>query len=431
MQLTARQLGRLLHSAAFASLVGVYLGAVLQFILRLYVARQLGPVSFGDVALALVVINLVAHLAMVGFNHGLPRLVGQYRAQADASRILGAVRFALMITCAAAAAAAVVGVAVVLGLGHERPERLTTLVLALAVVPLLAVFHLLIHAARSFQRMWLARLPYNVVLPTLVIAVVLGADAAGRLSAPWVIGAYGLLSLPLLLDVARRLRREPALKHARDTGHATYEPRAWLALGLPNLAFTGCNQMLRRMDVLFVALLASDEALGVYALAFNFALVVTLAVQAANAYVSSSLAEAYTRGDNQRLRREARATARLALGLCAGLALLLALVGQPVFAYFGPGFEPGYMLLMILLVGILGEAWFAPGVNLLQMADRERLAAKLLAVLMLLSAVGYIVLLPLYGVMAAAGVAAGARLTLAYLAHRACRRQLNCSAAAL
>ncbi len=430
MRLSVRQIGPMLRSAAFASLVGVYLGVGVQFALRLYLARPLGTVHYGDVALALAIINVVAHLAMVGFNHALPRLVGEYQARGDDGRLYGAVRFAVMLTCGASAALAVLGASLAWGLGHDRPQRVTTLLLAFAVVPLLAMLHLMIHVARSFQRMWLARLPYNVILPTLVLTVVVALAVTDRLTPARVIAAYGLLAMPLILDVGRRLLRLPPLARARQ-GRPVHEPRPWMRLALPNLLFTGCNQLVRRMDLLLVGLLASDEELGVYALAFNLMQVVMLATHAANAYISSSLASAHAMGDRDRLRREARATARLALVMSGSLALLLVIAGQPILAFFGEAFVAGYPLLVVLLLGVVAEACFAPGMNLLQMADRERQAAAILAGLLVASTIGYIVLLPIHGAMGAAVVAAVTRLLIGYLSHRACRRNLNCSAAAI
>jgi O-antigen/teichoic acid export membrane protein len=84
------------------------------------------------------------------------------------------------------------------------------------------------------------------------------------------------------------------------------------------------------------------------------------------------------------------------------------------------------MLMIVLLVGRLVHAFFAPSIMLLQMTGRERHATKLLLIIGSVTVIAHILIIPIAGVFGAAVVTSSSMLTLAVASAGASKRLANC-----
>jgi len=136
--------------------------------------------------------------------------------------------------------------------------------------------------------------------------------------------------------------------------------------------------LLNRTGVVLLGWSGQTMAAGIYALAFNLSMTVTLPRTAVNALFAPLVSELSARGDRAALQFVVTRTAlwTLVSGLCIALPLMM--LAEPLLSWFGPDFTRGVTAMRVLLVGQIVAAGFGPQMFLMTMTGNERIAALLL-----------------------------------------------------
>ena len=367
------------------------------FVAVTILARGLEPSQRGAVAFITVAGIIVARLAGIG----IPQATIVFAAQRDQLRpaILST---ALLFTLAAAAGlAAAVAVALsvagapVSGIGSDELVLFCGGAVALALLEVVYAFFLGI--ARFRLRAGLITIVPWCYAAAVAVDSLVGGLSAGSAVADWavahVVGAA--LVVAIALSVGGRARPHFAL--LRES--ISFGMRAWAG----NLSF----YLNFRVDQILMGFLATEAALGIYAVAVNGGEVIL--------YLPAAIATAATPA----IARTAPAlrTART-LGVIRGVLLISipsvvfgALVGAPLLpVVFGSQYEASVTPFLLLLPGALGFAALVVFSNAL-LADSAPGASSAGAVVSL--AVGLtldVVLIPRFGAEGAAGAASAAFL---------------------
>jgi O-antigen/teichoic acid export membrane protein len=417
---------RRLPPGAMISFVGLYIGVVLNYVLNLLLARELGASEFGLVALGLSLVNLLGTAAQFGFSQGSSRFIGAYLArdeQAEMRGLLRTMQWIPLVFGALIAAAVVLFARVVMEPGHTRD----VVVIAGLAVPVFGSLMLTQNVARAFGHMLTATLPMYVLLPSLAIAsLYLGPHAAA--DGPAFLGYYAAIALALAAGVALtlnvRLRRQLPRIDPR------YEFREWFGVARTMLATAFAQQYLRRIDVILLALFVRPDILGMYSLGSRFAQVLAVARFSVNRFWMPRVARRFAAGDDAGLQAEVTMAARLVFATTAVATVGLLLVGPYLIEF--AGFEEGiaFQAMAILLLGQLVAGYYSPSVQTLQMCGHERSANRLVLLSALLVTVAVGVLGASAGALAAAaGVAAVTGLQF-WLADRRSRQLVGVVTAA-
>jgi len=99
--------------------------------------------------------------------------------------------------------------------------------------------------------------------------------------------------------------------------------------------------------------------------------------------------------------------------------------GPFLLSLFGPSFQAGHLIMVILFAGIITKAMIGPGEVLLTMAGKLKICATIYAVALTANLGLNVLLIPLWGLHGAAAATAGAMMIEAGLLHLIIRRQLG------
>ena len=104
---------------------------------------------------------------------------------------------------------------------------------------------------------------------------------------------------------------------------------------------------------------------------------------------------------------------------------LVIAAGPFLLSLFGPAFQDGHMIMVVLFAGILAKAMIGPGEVLLTMAGEHRICAAIYAVALAANLALNVTLIPAWGLLGAATATASAMVVEASLLHIIVRRRLG------
>jgi O-antigen/teichoic acid export membrane protein len=418
-ELTRNGIGSLFLKAAYI---------MLSFATIVALARMLGPNGYGIYTYVFALVSLLS----IPAEFGLPNLVVRETANALAKQAWGAIqgiwRWSGKITIALTIILVLGAILTVAIFGdHFSREQLVTLFWGLALVPLVALGDLRGAALRGLNRVIQGQLPEQVILPGFYILLILGAGfvlPTGHLT-PVMAMLLRVLAAALAFAIGAWLlwRATPLeVRHSKPV----YESRRWLASTLP-LAFTSSMGFINsRASIIILGLFVSSTDVGIYRVADQMAILVSIGLDAMNMVIAPQFAHLYAIGDMGRLQRLATASARVVLCLTLPVALVFLFFGKTLLnLVFGPEFIPAYEPLAILTVGQLINSATGSVGFLLMMTGYEQDTARGMAIAAVSNIVLNLVLVPLWGTKGAALASAITLVIWNVLLWLAVRRRLK------
>jgi O-antigen/teichoic acid export membrane protein len=110
----------------------------------------------------------------------------------------------------------------------------------------------------------------------------------------------------------------------------------------------------------------------------------------------------FAHGDRHRLAAFARETVSWTFWPSLAMAVVVLALGRPMLGLFGEGFQSGYPLLFLLVVGVVARASVGPCESLLTMSGHQNSCALVFAATLALNIVLNVLLLPTFGLWGAA-----------------------------
>jgi O-antigen/teichoic acid export membrane protein len=381
------------------------------FVAVLMLARALGPTGRGTIAFITVTALVAARFAGLGLGEATTVFVAR-RPEARGALLANAVTF-MLGGAALAAAVACVGL---IALGDDRPAgvgpaELTVLACATLVLAVGEAGYFFLLGCRRIKQVALITASVSWIYPALLLFVwsTVGLTVL-RAAVAWTV-AESVRALAYLSRSARgvELRRpeRPLLVEALRFGS-----RAWVGSLARFLNF--------RTDQILMGLLATEAALGVYAVAVN-ASEVLLYLPAAMATALLPVAA----GTEAGLRAEQALRAFRSAAVVTAAAALVAAVLGPVLlpAVFGEPFEASVTPFLWLLPGALGFAATAVFSNALVAASAPGWSSVGPIVSLVIGIALDVVLIPRYGASGAAAAASVAFLAGGFAALLTFRRR--------
>jgi O-antigen/teichoic acid export membrane protein len=410
-------------------LITIYSGVFAHYLLHFLAAAALGAETYGFFTLGLTIITVGSTICQMGFNRGVIKLIGVYNATKETALLMGVVHGIFLTVAVFSLVVAAVGFFIVNSTVEStsqggQEQLLYVLRLSVITIPFGALLLLSQNMARGFERIALANLPYNTLVPSILFLYILVVGGTG-IYARQLLSIYAASAFVFLVVVYTYVNSLPETRRLRGT-QKRFAFKKWFELALPLWAFSSLNQLLQRSDILILALFVPLRELGVYALASRISQAATIANRAFNRYWAPVMAKHHALNEGGSLRQVVTQTARHTFTFTLFVAIILVLIGQAIIALFGESYHGVYMLMIVLLVGRLVHAFFAPSIMLLQMTGRERHATKLLLIIGSVTVIAHILIIPIAGVFGAAVVTSSSMLTLAVASAGASKRLANC-----
>jgi len=406
--------GRVFGAPSSAPVRRVALGSVCAFAVyiasvgmtccaQLLIARIVGVDTYGIYAYVFAWMAVLAYFSALGFDVALLRFVPAYEAEKAWSLMRGVIEYSQRRAVVVGMLVVLVGISgTLLRTSRISAELENTFLVGFMLVPIWALLWIRCSVVRAFGGVVWAVAPDRLVRDGMLVGLVAVAaiwlkwhlDGAQLMIATLVSSAVGLVLASLAM---RRLFPRPA----RDA-MPTYAAAMWRGVALPLVLIGATEALMNRSGVLLLGWLGDTKDAGVYSLVFNIAFVVALPRTAVNTLFAPTISRLFTRNDRMMLQVLVARTATWTLGAGASIAIVLAILAEPLLAWFGPGFEDGVPGLRILLLGQVIVSSAGSQLYVMTMTGHERGAVKILASCAGANVVGCIVLISLFGLTGAA-----------------------------
>jgi O-antigen/teichoic acid export membrane protein len=397
-------------------------GAVLAYVMAIFLARWLGSFEFGIYAYVWVWVLIVA----VGFTLGYPsaalRFLPDYFARAKWGRLHGFLRESTFVAIGIGSIGGAIGAAIVLGLrGWMEPYYVAPFLIGLTCVPAAAMLIQLESTSRAFGWLQLAYTPNYIVRPLLLMAIVYALFALGL--HPTAIEAVWALVITCIaaaagqwLIVNRAISRiVPDVKPVRHTRH-------WTTISLSFVTIDGFRQILENTDVLMIGHLLDPSAVATYYAAQRTGALIAFIYFAVVALAAPRFVKIHLSGSREEMQRFVSGIIHLMFWPSAAAAAALALLGPTILSLFGSDFASGYPALLIVLVGLVVRSATGPVEYMLNMTGHHRDTMRVYGILAVCCIALNYVLIPRLGIAGAAlssyTAIAGTNIVLAFLVYR-------------
>lgn len=378
------------------------LSAAIAFVSQVFLARWMGSFEYGIFVLVWVTMVIMGNLACFGFHTTVIRFVPEYLAKGSLAELRGIVLASRLFVLIASTAIMGLGLAALwLWSDTIEPYYVVPFALGIFCLPMIALSDLLQGLSRANAWAVSALAPTYIVRPVAILvlmAAAIGLDyppSAVTAIVVALLATYATTLYQLMVVTGRTDRKVPR-------GPRRFEFRHWMVISLPIFLVESFFFLLTNADVLMVGYFLDPHDVAVYyATVKTLALVhfAYFAVKAGVAQRYSGLSHGGTPGELNAFVRETVAWTfwpSLLMG-----AVILAL-GLPILRLFGPGFDEGYPLLFLLVIGVVARASVGPAESVLTMTGNQNVCALVYAMTLALNIVLAVVLIPRFGLWGAA-----------------------------
>ena len=392
-----------LAKGAIGSL-GLRLASVaIAFVSSIILARLLGTTGLGSYAFALAVVELLLVPAMFGMPTFLVRegSAGLHQHGGSYVRALANSALTLVLAVSTGIAALLAGIT---GLfGHHLDQGMQQpLLIALCMLPMLALLWTLENLNRSTGHVVLAQVPNQLLRPSLILLLIcVAALSIDNMQADMAIALTviaSLLPLGLALLLWRRFR--PATRPT-DSSHRLTR-RQIISAGTPFIIIATFSGLYSQTDILVLGLLAGADDTGLYRIASRLASFAAFPHMALMMAAGPLFAALKAKDERQELQRKLSQVIRIAFAGALLIGTLLIVFSSYLLGIFGKDFLPAADTLTILCLQQAVAVLMLTLQTVLSLTGHERLAAKNMIFGALLNLGLNLLLIPPFGTEGAA-----------------------------
>jgi O-antigen/teichoic acid export membrane protein len=402
--------------------------AAIIFLTQILLARWMGRFEFGIYVYVWAWVGFLGMLSPLGVAHSAQHFIPEYRTLRDDDRLRGFLLGSRWLCLAfGAGAAALLGGTVALFADEIASYYVLPFMVASLALPVFAVSSAQDSIARAFNWIDLALIPGFIVHPLLIVT----AMAAIYLFGGSVTALHGLIAACAALwivGLAQVVLLGRRLDSAIAAGRRRYEVAEWLTTSLPILLADSFFILLTYVGILVLQVFVGPADVAVYYAAAKTLVVVSFVRFAVGAASAQRFSEHQAAGEKDELARLVTDTIRWTFWPSLALAVILVAIGEPLLALFGPGFEDGYPLILVLSIGLIARASVGPAERLLNMIGEQSACAFIYACAFVTNLVLCLVLIPRFGILGAACSTAAAIVCETILLFVMIKRRLGLNA---
>lgn len=404
----AGPLARLARSGTL-NVAGSLAGGVASILLVVTVTNAFAKQDAGLLFAATSFFLILTAIAELGTGAGLAHATQRALATGDTVAARRGLRIALVPVLALSLALAVPlatwapAIANLVGSGGDAQLLAGMLRVFAAALPIATAYGTILAATRALGTMRpnvvvekLGRLPAQII-GVLVVAL-LGADPiwlAVGWSLPYVLG------LVAVIGWYARLRPAP-VPPATSTTDPAVQTRQFWAFTAPRAVAQVCQVALQRVDVILIAALLSPAHASIYLAATRFLIVGQLGALAIQQVLQPQLARMFAREDQPGIHRVVTTATAWLMALAWPTYLVSALTAPIWLHIFGPGYDTGRSVVLVLALTMLLATACGPVDTVLLMAGKSVLSLVNNAAALAVNLALNVVLIPAFGLLGAA-----------------------------
>lgn len=379
---------------------------VLGFLNQVILARILGAGGVGEVILAITVVRISIQIAKFGMEETMMKFIPLYIERNDTAKLKGtilfAIKFCLLFSVVFMLFVLVFSKFIAINIFHS--EGLIKLMPVVVIaIPAWVIRDVIGGILRGYKDAFRALIPESLISPFVRIVVFLLLTLKGIAPFYAIIAFVAGEVLSVIVALKYLNRRMGALKHVRGQ----CEKKNIMEVAY-TIIFTGMSVMLyTQADVWILGMFKSTEIVGIYGIATKLVLLVYFPMMAFAAVIPSLISSIHASGDIVELKKVVSESTRWILSTAMPIILILLIEGKYILKYFyGPEFEAGYPVLVILTVGQMIKAGAGLIGVILQMTGEHKIYMKVNIIFGILNIILNLLLVPRYGMIGAASATA-------------------------
>ncbi len=377
-------------------------GAGIAYGSQVLLARWMGPSEFGIYIYAWTWITLLALLAPIGLTISMVKFIAQYMATKDWGLIAGIIRWSRNFVAGTSLLIAAAGVLFVyLNQSWIAQHYITPFYIAFASLPVFALLALCSGMARGFGWLGLAYSPQYLVRAGLLIVVVGILVAFGSSATAVMVLAVAWLACIVALGAQILIFRR-RIPHEVVQSAPAYKRPFWFRVSVSMFFIDAFSLILYNTDVVMVGMLLPPDRVAIYNAALRTATLVSFIHDGVVALAASRFSAMFAQNKRRELQSLVRGIILLTLCMSLGVAAVLIGFGHTILGLFGPEFQAGYPVLVVLIMGHLVLWSFASLGEVLNMTGNEKATAIVFGCAALVNLVLNAILIPRYGLIGAA-----------------------------
>lgn len=377
-----------------------------------FAARMLTGHDFGTYSMLFSAVGLLSVVATFGQQIFIMRAWSEYGSAGDQERLKGAMTFTAL---ACLAGVVLIGLPFFLWFAAEHDAALTT-----SATLYLTCYSLALtsgHIARGAVGVGAGDGLTYLLVPGFAILYMLGCRLVG---APIEIHQIFLSmaaasSITVIVQMALVRRRLHAQFPRIGRAASRFDLRTWTARSAKLWVSSGLEAANQYADVVIVGYLMSPTAAGAYFVTTRIANAFALATAAI--YISSTrhFPQLYFQRQYRQLDNMLDSVALVTLAVIAGGLLLVLGGGHWILQVFSPDYVGYYGALALLTAGTAAVAAAGPSNSILMLTGHEGSYLAIIGSTVLMRAVGFFVLIPMFGITGAVAATTISFVTMALL----------------
>lgn len=350
--------------------VGLAIQLGFNFFSKLVIARFLGKVDYGSVAIGIVLLNTVTVVVLIGTNTGIGRFLPRHDTPAHRRGILLSA-FQVVLPVATVVGLAITIFAEPIAQYVFTDPSVTTIVRIFGLaVPLAALIRLTVGSIRGMQEALPRVYLQNISLPLtrfglIAVAVIIGLGSTGI---AWAyIGSYMLVATFAFYYLVRHtslFKRIEAVSMHREL----------LIFSLPLMVTATMNTVLGNLDTIILSFFHSTAEVGVYQAVYPLTTLLLIVLRAFGFIYMPMVSELHSDEREDALQRTYQVITKWIFMATLPLFLVITFYSQLIINNtFGSEYVTGGLALSILSVGFFMHTISGPSGDTLIAAGRSRL----------------------------------------------------------
>lgn len=399
--------------------------AGLLYLTQILLARWMGSFDYGIYVFVWTWVLVLGGLAPLGLNVTIIRMLPEYSERGQFKLARGLLHGSRLFSLTFGTVIAALGIAVLTVFdGLIADYYLLPAYLVMIAIPMFCLTDMQDGIGRAQSWMAVALIPPYVLRPLLLLGGMAFAHAVGwpTTAATAAAAAVGATwATAVIQAIAIHWRSPQDLK----SGPRTYDVKPWMMTSLPLSVMVACDLALQNVDVLVISKFMSPVDVGIYFAAAKTMSLIMFVHYAVGSAVANRFAKLNARGDKKALQNLVTDSVNWTFWPSLLGAVVLLILGKPLLWLFGPGFESGYPVMLILVAGFMIRSSFGPVEFMLNMLGQQKLCAAILVFSALSTVALNFAFVPHFGLVGAA-TATSLSLVLAPVLHAiVARRRLG------
>lgn len=385
--------------------IGTVIGLLLQFIIRMIIARIGTQTDYGVFYLAIVVVSVVVVLASLGLQDGTTRYIAYLQGKTDSNKTGKIIVASLQISIAASIflciAFFLLAEPLALNIFHTRDLTRPLQLLSLTV-PFLTLSNILSSIFRGFRRVEAQAFTQSLqsllflllLLPTALLGMsfnkVYYAYLAGILISCITLLVYALIKMPKLIKINEYKIDQKITKEL-------------LIFSLPLMGTSIFSMLTLYTDTIVLGYFKTPQDVGLYNAAYTLAFLITVPYTVLLMIFTPVASNLYSQNLISELKKDFAISTKWICFVTLPIFLVLLLFPEIVISFiFGPTYISAAPALRILSLGFIINALFGPNVGAMIAIGQSRFLMWSVMTSALTNVLISVTLIPSMGIIGAA-----------------------------